>query len=943
MATFTLNLSGSLDLENGKFIFSANKELTLKREDLHNAIVHKSVNYVPYRMMYEIRVISDGTTQNLLLTDEMGRALKKAQDVNMFFAENRHVGDAAYTPVLHPIEDGRMTITIPKMDDEDELIIQYSSEVDINQIQISGKATMEETCNTATITGDEDPSDNVEVAYVPGVRFSDMVKEGTGKGNIATESGRYGLVEWKADMNREVDVTLAGSDFTDFMGEEHMEDSMYYGEGIQVTCRDKDGKVCAVRFIPWEDLGVNPETDKSWTYHIPEDDPVYRYTIVYQSVVSLTGKTQDFLVDNYVTGKCGETKAEVMIHPKGPGDVGVYKFPTNIKSDEVTWRYNLTVKNNALDQPLTMMDYQGTTSGALPRMWISEYEKDGVSYPGRWYQESVRSIEVSGLLPGETVEILHEYKVDKPNDPPNTSTRSSTYIKTADDTSGGVLVFSDFVASSDLTYSPKNNIFIRFYKDADKTPGLQEPEDGSRKRELVVKMTNHFPLEWANAVDDYNAYRGSYRPFMYDHNNYVEFSAGPDAALDSGYFTSMPVSIYKQLMMDGTSPDNAGGYNPIDAEGNIYPVYRFRVAVNGVTTDDPLVIEDKFDTDLFKLFDMRDFGGAQSAVEKTVNGVHQISWINWIKPTFAGQSDLTWNTASEDLGPLYNTSEKKSNDQIFVDDSGKTHRVIGDANVLVEETDTGARFTFRNMSWFKKANGEHQNYYVVEYYLVPKDVQALAKLENRIQEAREQDPHTSQTTFTNTASCRNKEVRASAPYRSKNNLFPVNKEYMRDGSSQSVQHPRLKFSIKLNPARMKLNEGRKMVATDEYSSSLSIDYTSIKIETNPPEAKNLVSYDFTGNVGTYSIPDETYVHITYSATIIGEPAANEKTVGFSNKVTVGDYSAAVEDDVNVTFNTNGSAIIPQIYILKYCSNHMEKGLPGAVFELLDENKNPISS
>ena len=220
---------------------------------------------------------------------------------------------------------------------------------------------------------------------------------------------------------------------------------------------------------------------------------------------------------------------------------------------------------------------------------------------------------------------------------------------------------------------------------------------------------------------------------------------------------------------------------------------------------------------------------------------------------------------------MYKTSEKKCNDQIFVDDTGKTHRVIGDENVLVEETDTGARFTFRNMNWFKKANGEHQNYYVVEYYLVPKDIQALAKLENRIKEAREQNPNTSQTTFTNTASCRNKTVTASAPYRSKNNLAPVTKEYMRDGSSNSVQHPRLKFSIKLNPARIKLNEGRNMIATDQYSSSLSIDFTTLQIETNPPEAKELVAYDFSGNVGTYTISDETYVRITYVGTIIGEP------------------------------------------------------------------------
>ena len=142
VATFTLNLSGNLDLENGRFIFDTDKELKLRQENLHNAIVHKSVTYVPYTMMYEIRVVSDGTTENLLLTDEMGVALKTPENVTIFYAENRHVGNNEYKPVLHPLEEGRMVISIPKMDDEDELIIQYSSEVDINKIQVSGKATL---------------------------------------------------------------------------------------------------------------------------------------------------------------------------------------------------------------------------------------------------------------------------------------------------------------------------------------------------------------------------------------------------------------------------------------------------------------------------------------------------------------------------------------------------------------------------------------------------------------------------------------------------------------------------------------------------------------------------------------------------------------------------------------------------------------------------------
>ena len=190
------------------------------------------------------------------------------------------------------------------------------------------------------------------------------------------------------------------------------------------------------------------------------------------------------------------------------------------------------------------------------------------------------------------------------------------------------------------------------------TPGLNHPEDGSEKRLVTVRMNNTFPVSWANYARDYINCSETYRPGIFTHKNWVVLNSTKATAA----FNTQPTSIYKHVINNGQNFTNG---NPIttvrvgDPETGreisvVYPVYRFSVSVNGIYSDDPIVIHDTYDTSLFKLFDKRDFGGSRCYVESLdENGQHEYRWINWMMPQFGGKSDISWNGADgNEIGPV---------------------------------------------------------------------------------------------------------------------------------------------------------------------------------------------------------------------------------------------------------------------------------------------------
>ena len=211
--------------------------------------------------------------------------------------------------------------------------------------------------------------------------------------------------------------------------------------------------------------------------------------------------------------------------------------------------------------------------------------------------------------------------------------------------------------------------------------------------------------------------------------------------------------------------------------------------------------------------------------------------------------------------------------------------------------------------------------------------------------------------FTNTASARGTKASATVKIGITNDFMPIDKtsetylemmdatklrlqdatiggQTVRDTpdgiSAEDIKQYVMRYRVVLNKGKERLNDGNDIVAEDEYSANLSVDFTSIRITTDPADAVSRVSYDYTGNIGYFTIPDETQVIIEYDAIVLQTTAA---VVGVSNEVRMLQYKKSLDDFVDHSGGGGSSAINPSILVKKYGSGHMEKGLNGAKFQL----------
>ena len=163
------------------------------------------------------------------------------------------------------------------------------------------------------------------------------------------------------------------------------------------------------------------------------------------------------------------------------------------------------------------------------------------------------------------------------------------------------------------------------------------------------------------------------------------------------------------------------------------------------------------------------------------------------------------------------------------------------------------------------------------------------------------------------------------------------------------------YKITINPNGLKLNGGQNLTLKDTLATydkdkspnitNQSIDYSSIKSN------NNRVTYDYSGYTGTYTIPDATPVTITYNTRVSGA-AGTEATFGNTAELGVmknGGFapwtSATVSETRTITptgTDIEGSGGVYTIRLFTYVQNHMEQGLGGAVFRLLDSNQRPIT-
>lgn len=149
------------------------------------------------------------------------------------------------------------------------------------------------------------------------------------------------------------------------------------------------------------------------------------------------------------------------------------------------------------------------------------------------------------------------------------------------------------------------------------------------------------------------------------------------------------------------------------------------------------------------------------------------------------------------------------------------------------------------------------------------------------------------------------------------------------------------FKIVINPDKLELNNGDPMVLEDVFTDNLSVDYSSIKIDIEPATDNTetpTVTYDYKGNKGIYNIPDKCKVTITYDARVIGNPS---EWVSYGNTATMKGFTDSASGRAQMAGGGDGGFNIYSVDLFKYSAGHMEQGLNGATFTLVDENGNPV--
>jgi len=349
--------------------------------------------------------------------------------------------------------------------------------------------------------------------------------------------------------------------------------------------------------------------------------------------------------------------------------------------------------------------------------------------------------------------------------------------------------------------------------------------------------------------------------YLKQHTNSVEFTGNGTSVSTTASATPTKVTITKMGCTNDTKTESV---YPVGTASDGMPYYKYVITVNGIDRSQDLVINDDFDTTNLEVYN---------------------------KPA----STQYYNDSDANL--------------VYAGNQYSQDSLLGTANV--ESTNTGAKFTLSKASIQDASKGD---YYKIIFYLKVINSTRLDALKQSSISAEDHNVVLSDT----------------ASYGSASHSF--NSIYKYDGLTKTLLNendltgdsPIAKYQLVINADGEKLSSGDTLIVTDTFSSSLCIDYSSIKIEPNVN-----VTYDVNGNTTVFIIPDKTKTVITYSARVVGATGK----VDISNTAEVAGFTQDSIATAKVTNSGTGGGSNLSINILKYQTGNMNIKLAGAVFAL----------
>ena len=246
---------------------------------------------------------------------------------------------------------------------------------------------------------------------------------------------------------------------------------------------------------------------------------------------------------------------------------------------------------------------------------------------------------------------------------------------------------------------------------------------------------------------------------------------------------------------------------------------------------------------------------------------------------------------------------------------------------IVDNAATGTLTITGDSNDFALNNGEPYKFYTVVYYMRAVNPSNLIK--ESIDNITE-DGQPGRIVMNNTATWNSHEDDADVTFE-----YKGLEKGMANGNGRIV-----KYTLKVNPGAVQIGDNEYLTLTDSFE-NLSVDYSTIKVtKIDGSEfeegSKPNVTWDYHGNEGTFTIPNATALMISYNARVVGDGV-----IHYKNTAILEDWKEIREDTRTFGSEGGGGAENFKIRIFKYASGHMESGLAGAIFELHDENDQPV--
>ena len=254
----------------------------------------------------------------------------------------------------------------------------------------------------------------------------------------------------------------------------------------------------------------------------------------------------------------------------------------------------------------------------------------------------------------------------------------------------------------------------------------------------------------------------------------------------------------------------------------------------------------------------------------------------------------------------------KQGDADFIYGGNQYYQGADGKKITVTKTNAGIEINTGKLP--RQSDGSFYGYYRIRYYL-------KIRL-NELQKLAVDNGGTK--TLSNSVQWGTKGANADVSY-----SYPgVNKTFQMNGNIAS-------YTIEVNPSALELNGGNPMQLVDTFENQV-VDYSTIAIkdQNGQPIDPEQYPYDFSGNQVTFTIPDSTHVTITYQARPVGKVGSS---VTMTNKAEMKTYHSDTSYQMTFGGSASGSGEIYHLHLMKYEDGKMGMRLPGAIFQLFDEN------